>query len=993
MDGGFEQGYALVIGVGDYKHLRKLRRPPADAEGLHQVLVDACGYPPNQVALIKDQEATKRAINRNFQWLAERTGPDSTVVVFFSGHGARPLGGLEGGEYLCPVDADGYRLRETAISSEELTRALRAIRAQKLLVLLDACHSGAVGDPRDTTLTIKGGFSRDVYDRLAAGEGRVIIASCKPDQVSWEFAGMAYGLFTHHVLTGLQGQEVPVHDRMVRVLDLFKYLSQAVPEACRTRGVDVQNPLLKAFDVDEDFPIAVVGRGRTVALRQERSHEPEILTPEELRDLPDFQVLLSLVRKGKVIPVIGIDVSVEVGLPTLDQLLDALRAYAQATQVPVPEEASFDRTAAVVKAQRGQHALAGVLQLEFARARDSLGEGIPPHRRGAYRLLPAFTPFKALVTTNWDDLIPRALEKVAAVFQELHAAAAAGPPPVVRLRGGVRNPSRMLIAEAEPKDVLERIQEQGLEDVWNEVTDPQADHAFLFVGYHSEDEVFELVQDLIPYREQAAANHFFVSPLSPQEENLVWIDTGACPIPTSAENLFLALFQELFQFVDRQEELDVIFQVDKYQFVEFHGDFGSGKTAILDAAAKRAEAEGWTPEQILWVNWAKGPDGRPQALIAGTDPSMPQQIDGLGNYEHQLRTGEGVFLIFDNVDRVDEEMFYDVLRSTVRAILDLNAHNRRSRLVMAGLTPVQVWPRRAYRHLYSYRLPPLNRPSILMMSRLFLLAADPNSQAQFSHSLLNDVLEVSGGHPKFVSDILADLTSEERRVDGRVTLPARLTEPDKQAYVERFDRRIDRYVPWGDYPEIERVYEDQLCAFRRLNRELLAQMSLGVENLFSTLVELHLFRDDGSSTDSVVRHTKHLLLRYHKPEDYRAVHRQAVELFRAGGKRLADEVQRDYLLELLFHEAHLLINEIPEDPEHPEHRQDVLHRRYEALEALVRPLKFQVQFNLCSQRIAVRFVAAMNQDAELSNVLEACIGDDLLRAFRGILKAKEVFSV
>jgi hypothetical protein len=988
MNGGFRQGYALVIGIGDYKYLRKLRKAPADADGLYGVLVDACGYPKDQAILIKDSDATKRAINHYFQWLTERTSPDSTVVIFFSGHGARPLGGFEVGEYLCPVEADGYRLRDTAISSEELTSALQAISAKKILVLLDACHSGGVGDPRDTTLMIRGGFSGEVYAQLAEGEGRVIIASCKSDEISWELPGMQYGLFTSHVLAGLRGEGVAVKDGMVHIFDLFDYLSKAVPEECEARGVDTQNPLFKAH-LPKNFPVALVGTGGPPP-PPPPPPSPTLLSPEELRDLPDFQVLVSLVRKGKVIPVIGINVSIEVGMPALGQLLNALRRYARRMQIPVPDDAPFDRTAAVVKAETDHDRLARILQLEFAGAVEGLGEGVPLHLQGAYRLLPAFTHFKAMITTNWDDLLPSALEDADTVFRDLRMATAAEPPPVIRLRGGIRDRSTMLIAETELEDILQLIQKQGLEDLWNEITDPQAEYTFLFVGYHLEDEAFELVQRLIPYQRETAPNHFFVSPLSPEDESIVWINAGAHPIPTSAGNLVLALFQELFQFVDRDEELDVIFKVDKYQFIEFHGDFGSGKTALLDVAAKYAEAEGWKLEQILRVNWAQSPDGRPQALVAGMDLAMPQQIDGLENYEHYLRDSEGVFLVFDNTDRIDEDLLYDVLRSTVPAILDLNTHNRRSKLVIAGLRPARVWPRAAYRHLYSYRLPVLDQSYIRMMAGLFLLAADPNSQAQFSHSLLNDVLEVSGGHPKFVKIILADLTSEERRSDGRIRLPTRLTEEDKQTYVERFDSHIDHYIPWDDCPQIKRIYEDQLCVFRRLNREILAQMAFGIENVFSTLVELHLFRDDGCSTDLVIRHTKHLLLRHQGPEDYKAVHRRAVELFHPGVKSLADQVQRDYLLELLFHKAHLLISEIPEDPHHS---QNVLRRRYEALVELVQPLKFQVQLNLCSQRIAVNFVTTMNKDAELSNLLEACIGEELLEALREILKAKEVTNV
>jgi len=242
------QAYALLIGIAAYHHLRPLSKTTIDAQDLHGLLGQS-DYPPPNLALLLDEQATKAAISDRLDWLARRAGPDDTVLIFFSGHGAQRIGGFEPGEYLCPAEADWYNLRATAISDEEFTTALRAIRAGRVAVFLDACHSGGVGEPKDAALRVKAGLSEAAYARLAEGRGRTIIASCRPDEVSWELPGMRNGLFTHYLLEGLHGKAADP-DGTVGILDLFKYVSQQVPQR------KPQHPLFKG-EIELNFSITV----------------------------------------------------------------------------------------------------------------------------------------------------------------------------------------------------------------------------------------------------------------------------------------------------------------------------------------------------------------------------------------------------------------------------------------------------------------------------------------------------------------------------------------------------------------------------------------------------------------------------------------------------------------------------------------------------------------------------------------------------------------
>ena len=252
----FTQGHALLVGVGAYHQLGRLSKTTYDAEDLRDLLLDPvyAGYPRGNVRWLLDERATKGAINDELDKLARRAGSEDTVVIFFSGHGAQRVGGFEPGEYLCPVEADWYNLRGSAISADELTNALGAIRASRVAIFLDACHSGGVGQPKDAALQVQPGLSANAYERLAEGQGRVIIASCRPNEVSWEVGGLTNGLFTHYLLEGLRGKAAGP-DGVVRILDLFTYVSKEVPK------LKDQHPLFKGT-LEDNFAIAVAPAGR-----------------------------------------------------------------------------------------------------------------------------------------------------------------------------------------------------------------------------------------------------------------------------------------------------------------------------------------------------------------------------------------------------------------------------------------------------------------------------------------------------------------------------------------------------------------------------------------------------------------------------------------------------------------------------------------------------------------------------------------------------------
>jgi hypothetical protein len=263
----FVQGHALVVGVGD-----DLPNTVDDAAGLADILKDAgrCAYPDEQVHLLSGEKAGRDEILSALDSLAKAVTSESSVVVYFSGHGYQVTSTTGASYYLMPYGYDLNRLYQTAIRGDEFTDRLRAIKAQKLLVLLDCCHAGGVGDAKAPGLELaKSPLPPEAQNLLAKGSGRVIIASSRDNELS--FAGRPYSAFTLALIEALSGVGVGKEDGYVRVTDLALHAREVVPG----RTKDRQHPILN-FEQADNFVIAYYAGGDTAPKGLPFAGQPKI---------------------------------------------------------------------------------------------------------------------------------------------------------------------------------------------------------------------------------------------------------------------------------------------------------------------------------------------------------------------------------------------------------------------------------------------------------------------------------------------------------------------------------------------------------------------------------------------------------------------------------------------------------------------------------------------------------------------------------------------
>lgn len=213
---------ALVIGIGEQadKSWAKIngdKDVPLVQQMLHKV-----GY--TDVRTLVNKQATKAGIISAFKKLAAQCTDGDIVYIHFSGHGQQvtDVNGDEGkedgwDEAWIPYDAylkyDAKRYKgEKHLIDDELNTLLTAIRNKigdsgKLLVVVDACHSGDSSRGDDIDETVRGVKDEFVIPVKRRGTARkapeqwLTLSACKDYQLNQEMKNPKVGKLTYALYT------------------------------------------------------------------------------------------------------------------------------------------------------------------------------------------------------------------------------------------------------------------------------------------------------------------------------------------------------------------------------------------------------------------------------------------------------------------------------------------------------------------------------------------------------------------------------------------------------------------------------------------------------------------------------------------------------------------------------------------------------------------------------------------------------------------------
>ena len=261
MGKSLENAYALVIGISKYldKRISELKYTHADADAFAKLMTDPkrIGLKKENVRILLDENATLSNIKESIvNWLIKKADENSTVYIFFAGHGGAETDYLRKekdnlAKYLLPYDTKFDTLFSSALSTIDFDNFLHMIRSKKLIIFLDACHSGGMASSRDVKAI------EDPYKRLAEGEGTVVISASKHDQLSYEDANIGHGVFTYHLINALSGKADDDKNGYVTLFEVYKYLQNHVPASAMEVASAIQEPVLSGGNIGKDFSISI----------------------------------------------------------------------------------------------------------------------------------------------------------------------------------------------------------------------------------------------------------------------------------------------------------------------------------------------------------------------------------------------------------------------------------------------------------------------------------------------------------------------------------------------------------------------------------------------------------------------------------------------------------------------------------------------------------------------------------------------------------------
>ncbi|MEA2163156.1 MAG: hypothetical protein QOK37_1283 [Thermoanaerobaculia bacterium] len=228
--------YALVIGIGTYEfgkpqgkelepdqfpNLKKARQDATD----FAAFLERNGFIEYNVRKLLDDEATLTAIKTELDELSKdcaKSGVENPLaIVYFSGHGWVDN---KKRHYLIPYDGKRDNLPGSALPHRYFSDLLAELPTNRLVVFVDACHSGAIGltNAKGAVLEYDAGVS------LGEGEGRYLITSCKPGESSYELPEERNSIFTKHLLELLECENDDSTEVEVEFFALFTKLQKKV---------------------------------------------------------------------------------------------------------------------------------------------------------------------------------------------------------------------------------------------------------------------------------------------------------------------------------------------------------------------------------------------------------------------------------------------------------------------------------------------------------------------------------------------------------------------------------------------------------------------------------------------------------------------------------------------------------------------------------------------------------------------------------------------
>jgi uncharacterized caspase-like protein len=255
--------HVLSVGINKYEDPTmnlEYARPDAEAFGQFFEGQKALFSGVNVTSLL-DEKATGKNIEAAIKALATASKPSDIVVIYLAGHGetaaARPaddeIENAAQSFYFLPAEMrlmrDKNNVRKYGISGDQLDALISQIGARRILIVYDACKSGAALTGSSTG----GAQEQRQLALLARAQGLYILTASTSQQYASEVKALGHGILTYAMLEGLRGKAAP-SESQIKVISLLSYAEQRVPALAKELRNRDQRPVRYGRGVN--FPLA-----------------------------------------------------------------------------------------------------------------------------------------------------------------------------------------------------------------------------------------------------------------------------------------------------------------------------------------------------------------------------------------------------------------------------------------------------------------------------------------------------------------------------------------------------------------------------------------------------------------------------------------------------------------------------------------------------------------------------------------------------------------
>ena len=254
----FGRSYALLFGVSVYDPQSKLPDIPGSAMDVKRMNEYLTLQNFDQVAVFKDNEVTPSALRDVQSHFGGKIAPADRLLVYYAGHGVLSTNG----------GADLVLSHGTRVPVTQFMSWIRSVNVKHLLVLLDACYSGAaIGGTKGDIPADADDATADKMMRLASRGSRfVITAGTNEERAHENLQWWKGGLFTYAVLTALQPPSTK--PSLVTTYQMFSKVRDVMFEQERVHSVPLQTPLIQDLGYSsEGKSPAPASQGEFVFLR------------------------------------------------------------------------------------------------------------------------------------------------------------------------------------------------------------------------------------------------------------------------------------------------------------------------------------------------------------------------------------------------------------------------------------------------------------------------------------------------------------------------------------------------------------------------------------------------------------------------------------------------------------------------------------------------------------------------------------------------------